>query len=40
NGYGLALLRIEAVKSGASLQCENASLSPYIPDWMIIEEPS
>lgn len=34
--YGLALLRIEAVKNGEALQCENASLTPYIPDWMAI----
>ncbi len=40
NGYGLALLRIEAAKSGEALQCENASLTPYIPVWMVVEEPS
>ncbi|MBX9620842.1 MAG: folate-binding protein [Alphaproteobacteria bacterium] len=36
NGYGLALLRIEAAKSGEVLQCGKTSLTPYIPDWMII----
>lgn len=40
DGYGLALLHIEAVKSGKTLTCGEASLRPYIPDWMIIEEPS
>lgn len=40
DGYGLALLHIEAVKSGKTLTCGETSLRPYIPDWMIIEEPS
>lgn len=40
NSYGLALLRIEAAKSGDSLTCGEASLKPYIPDWMVVEEPS
>ncbi|MBX9786495.1 MAG: folate-binding protein [Alphaproteobacteria bacterium] len=40
NGYGLALLRIEAVKGGEALQCGKTSLLPYIPDWMVVEEPS
>lgn len=40
DGYGLALLRIEAVKSGETFTCEKASLKPYIPDWMVMEEPS
>jgi folate-binding protein YgfZ len=40
NGYGLALLRIEAAKDGEALQCGKASLTPYIPDWMVVVEPS
>lgn len=40
NDYGLALLRIEAAKSGSSLTCGEGSLKPYIPDWMVVEEPS
>jgi tRNA-modifying protein YgfZ len=40
NGYGLALLRIEAAKGGEALQCGKTSLMPYIPDWMVVEEPS
>lgn len=37
NKQGLALLRIEAAKSGKSLKCENAFLKPYIPPWMVLE---
>lgn len=40
NGYGLALLRIEVVKGAETLQCGKTSLKPYIPDWMVVEEPS
>jgi len=40
NGYGLALLRIEAVKSGETFTCEKASLKPYFPDWIVVTEPS
>lgn len=37
NGYGLILLRTEAAKTGEVLTCGKATLTPYIPDWMIIE---
>lgn len=36
NGYGLALLRIEAVKGGEAFQCGKASLTPYFPYWMVV----
>src|SRR3989338_2107033 len=38
--FCLALLRIEAVKSGKALRSENATLPPSLPKWMILEEPS
>lgn len=38
--HGLALLRLEAVKVQQELVCETARLKPYIPDWMVLEEPS
>lgn len=35
---GLALLRLESLKDleSFSLKCENASLSPFIPSWMVL----
>jgi folate-binding protein YgfZ len=37
NGYGLALLRIEAAKGDKVLTCGKATFTSYTPDWMIIE---
>ena len=38
--YGLALLRVEAVKAESEFVCGNALLKPYIPVWMRFEDPS
>lgn len=38
--YGLALLRIESLKEGQDFYCGETKLTPYIPDWMRVEEPS
>ncbi|WP_027285480.1 CAF17-like 4Fe-4S cluster assembly/insertion protein YgfZ [Rubritepida flocculans] len=37
---GLALLRLEALRAGAPLSCGEARLTPDIPAWMRLPEPS
>ncbi|OJW53987.1 MAG: hypothetical protein BGO67_07940 [Alphaproteobacteria bacterium 41-28] len=37
---GLALFRVEAMKSGREFPCGEALLKPYIPVWMCLEDPS
>ncbi|HBG34330.1 MAG TPA: hypothetical protein DDX01_03100 [Holosporales bacterium] len=36
--YGLALLRIDAAKSGKALHSENATLTPSLPKWMVLPQ--
>lgn len=40
NNHGLALLRLEAALEKEDLICGNARLKPYIPPWMVLEDPS
>ena len=37
-GRALALLRIEAIRSGREIACGAASLHPAVPPWMVLPQ--
>ncbi|MBB4285809.1 YgfZ/GcvT domain-containing protein [Roseospira goensis] len=39
-GLGLAVVRLEALATGAPLVCGDSRLTPRVPDWMVLPEPA
>jgi hypothetical protein len=38
NGLGLAVVRLEALATGAPLICGESRLTPVRPDWMVLPQ--